>query len=110
MWTIGHLEIGSLSHYLSDAALCISHSFQLRKSETKQILQKASKTAFACSCHIYNSRNSASWDATNPFIEHKTNCSYIFFISSVLVLLPVALPSPQPRGVNLLPRLGYLCL
>ena len=39
------LEIGSLGHYLSDAALCISHSFQLTKSETKQILQKASKIA-----------------------------------------------------------------
>ena len=61
------IEIGSLGHYPSDAALCISHSFQLTKSETKQILQKASKTAIACSYHIFNSRNSASWDANKPF-------------------------------------------
>ena len=61
------LEIGSLGHYLPNAAFCISNFFQLTKSETKQILQKASKTAIGCSYHIFNSRNSASWDANKPF-------------------------------------------
>ena len=37
------LEIGSLGHYLPDAVFCISRSFQLTKSETKQVLHKASK-------------------------------------------------------------------
>ena len=34
----------------------------------------------------------------------------VYFLQYLIVLLPVALPSPPPRGVNLLPRLGYLCL
>ena len=96
--TYRRLEIGSLGHYLSDVALCISHSFQLTKSETKQILQDASKTAIACSA-IQETLPVGT--RTNPFIVHKTNHSHIFFIASVRILLRVALPSPLPCGVNL---------
>ena len=61
------LEIGLLGHYLSDAVFCISRSFQLPKSETKQVLHKASRVSIACSYHIFNSRNSSSWDSNKLF-------------------------------------------
>ena len=61
------LEIGSLGHYLPDAIQCISYSFQLTKAESKQVLQRASTLAIACSYHIFNSRNSSSWDTNKPF-------------------------------------------
>jgi len=57
------LEIGSLGHYLPDAVFCISPSFQLTNSETKQVLHKASRVSIACSYHIFNSINSCSWDS-----------------------------------------------
>ena len=61
------LEIGSLGHYLPDAIHSVSHSFQITKSETKSVLLKASKVAISCSYHIFNSRNSISWEVNKPF-------------------------------------------
>ena len=43
------LEIGSLGHYLPDAVFCIIRSFQLTKSEAKQVLHKASRVSSDCS-------------------------------------------------------------
>ena len=68
------LEIGSLGHYLPDAIHCISYSFKLTKAELKKVLQRASTVTIACSYHIFNSRNSASWD-TNLFIAYKNVCA-----------------------------------
>ena len=60
------LEIGSPGHHLMEAVHCISNIFQLPKSEAKNILLKASKVALARSYHIFNLRNSASWDPNKP--------------------------------------------
>ena len=39
--------------YLSDAVHCISRSFQLTKTEAKNVAQKASKVALACLYHTF---------------------------------------------------------
>ena len=61
------LEIGSHGHYLPDAIHCISHTFQLTRTESKKMLEKASNVVIVCSYQIFNCRNSVIWD-TNKLL------------------------------------------
>ena len=59
------LEIASLGHYHQEAE--ISKTFNQSKRSSKQILQKLSRIAIACSYLIFNSRVCTSWDPNKPF-------------------------------------------
>ena len=61
------LEIGSLCHYTPCAVKCLTITFSMSKQLAKNILSKLSKISIACSYHIFNSRNSLSWNANKPF-------------------------------------------
>ena len=61
------LEIGSLGHYEQEAVYCLRHTFNLSKCDTNQILLKLSRIAVGCSYHIFNCRNSQSWDLHKPY-------------------------------------------
>ena len=60
------LEIGSLGHHESFAVKCLADTFDLSKKLSRYILSKLSKISIACSFHIFNSRNSLSWDSNKP--------------------------------------------
>ena len=76
----------------------LSLTFQITKSETKSVLLKASKVAFSCSYHIFNSRNSISWEVNKPhsIVYNFQICHYLF-----VFLLSFALPRPPCIGANL---------
>ena len=61
------LEIGFLGHHERHAIHCICHTFNLPKHDANQILLKLARTSVSCSYHIFNSRNSLSWDSNKPF-------------------------------------------
>ena len=61
------LEIGSLGHYEQCSLNCIRKEFSLPKHCCKKLFLKLSKAAISCSYHIFNSRNSRSWDTNLPF-------------------------------------------
>ena len=61
------LEIGSLSHFTPYAVKCLTSTFSLSKQHARTILSKLAKVSIACSYHIFNSRNSLSWDSNKPF-------------------------------------------
>jgi len=61
------LEIGSLGHYTPCAVKCLTSTFSMSKRLAKNILSKLSKISIACSYHIFNARNSLSWDSNKPF-------------------------------------------
>ena len=60
------LEIGSLGHHKSFAVKCLADTFDLSKKLSRYILSKLSKVSIAYSFHIFNSRNSLSWDSNKP--------------------------------------------
>ena len=57
------LEIRSLGHFTSYAVKFLTSTF----SHARTILSKLSKISIAWSYHIFNSRNSLSWDSNKPF-------------------------------------------
>ena len=61
------LEIGYMGHFTPCAVKCLTSTFSMSKQLAKNILSKLSKIPIACSYHIFNSRNSLSWDANKPF-------------------------------------------
>ena len=61
------LEIRSLGHFTSYAVKCLTNTFSLSKQHARTILSKLSKISIACSYHIFNARNSLSWDSNKPF-------------------------------------------
>ena len=81
------------------------NSFQLPKSETKHILQKASKVAISCSYHIFNFKKLCRLGREQILLLCIRLTIAIFFITLVLVLLPVALSSPPPCEVATLAKL-----
>ena len=58
------LKIGSLGRITPYAVKCLTSTFSLSK---QHVLSKLSKISIACSYHIFNSRNSLSWESNNPF-------------------------------------------
>lgn len=79
-------------------------------TQKQQILQIASKVAIACSYRIFNSRNSASWDANKPLF--RLTITQTIFLLLLLLLLQYLfyflLPCQVPHPVRLT-RLSYLC-
>ena len=59
----------------------LENTFNLPKHGTNQILLKLARTSVSCSYHIFNSRNSLSWDSNKPFC-----CIWNFELFKLLVL------------------------
>ena len=61
------LEIRSLSHFTSYAVKFLTSTFSLSKQHARTVFSKLPKISIAWSYHIFNSRNSLSWDSKKPF-------------------------------------------
>ena len=66
------LEIGSLGHYLSDAALCISHSFKLTNQKLNRFSRKPPKQLLPAHIIFLTQGTLPAGTQTNPFIVRKS--------------------------------------
>ena len=90
-WTIGHLSNMDLSVTIYRMLPFVFHTPSNLWTQKQQILQIASKVAIACSYRIFNSRNSASWDANEPLFRltiTQTIFYYYYYYYFSTCLLP----------------------
>ena len=113
---IGSLELESLSIGCLPLYLTLLQPHEIRnrffKKLPKQLLQKASKQAIACSNVLTQWILPVGKQTNLPLYIGVCNHSHmekIFYLFSTC-FTPCCLAKPPPCGVNLQPRLSYFCV